>query len=232
MATVDELIITPVLRLVLQDDITPTASEKSDALFYLNQLVDEWNSEELTVFEEFQEAPLTLTLAIQYTIGPGGALSTTRPEHLVSATYKATGGLVDYPVDTTLTKSQWDRISVKTLGGIPQVLWYDQAYPLGILNIWPQGGGTLLLTTLKQITEFASLATTLAMPAGYRSALFWNLAERLLPAFNQAPRPDISEAASKTLGKIRRKNIKNGQVLNEAAYLTGNTARYDIERGY
>lgn len=231
MATVDDAIITPALKLVLQDDASPTASEKADGLAYLNELVDELNSEKLALFQEFQEQ-FTLTSASSYTIGSGGAFNTTRPETLVSAFFRETNGTVDYPIVVSTTKAEWDRIAIKTLGGFPQLIWYDNAYPLGTINIWRQNAGLLFLTSMRQITEFAALSTTFAMPASYRAMLKWNLAERLFAAFSQPPREDVSRIAATTLGKVRRHNRKPTEVQNESAYLSANLGTYDIQRGW
>lgn len=231
MATVDELFVTPALKKVLADDASPTASEKADALGYLNELIDEWNGETLTLFQELQEQ-FTLTTATTYTIGTGGAFNTTRPETLVSAFFRETNGVIDYPLVIIRAKSEWDRIGQKTLGGFPSHLWYDNAYPLGVVNIWRQNAGLLFLTSMKQLTEFVALTTTVALPPGYRAALRWNLIKRLLSAFNQPPDQTVEELATFSLGKIRRFNQRNEQPVNESALLSNNLGSYDINRGY
>lgn len=231
MATVDELFVTPALKIVLADDSAPTPSEKSDALAQLNELIDEIDSEKLMLFQEFQEQ-FTLTSAISYTIGPGGVFNTTRPEHLVSAYFRETNGTIDYPIRILQSKAEYDRIALKTLGGFPDQLYYDNANPLGTIFVWRQNAGSLFLTSMKQVAEFSALSDVVSFPRGYRAFFKWNLAKRLFPAFNMPVPPDVNEMAAITMGKIRRRNEKNGQALNESAMLSNNLGVYDINRGY
>lgn len=233
MATTAGNIINRALRLVeaLGDGETATAQESADCLEALNAMVDSWNAERLTLYQELQEQ-FTLTGVEAYTIGVGGVFNTTRPERLISGFFRPTGGTIDYPLSLK-TKAEWDRIYLKTYSTyFPQILWYDEAYPLGVIHIWPQSSGLLFLTTAKQLTEFATTADVLSLPAGYRDALAYNLAARIAPEYGAPARQDVVDAARKALGAVRRRNAKTAESIIETAYLSSQGRGYDINRGY
>ena len=94
MATTVNLIITRALRLLsqLNSGVQPTISEQGDALSTLNAMIDSWRNDRLMCYALQEEAiPLTQGVAT-YTIGPTGALVTTRPVKIESARVDAGGG--------------------------------------------------------------------------------------------------------------------------------------------
>lgn len=205
-----------------------TSSEKTDALATLNTMMDSWNSERLTLYQE-DEDQLTLTTSSSYTIGSGGTFNITRPERLISAFYRETSGTIDYPIRRFIDKAEWDLIPQKTLSGIPELIWYDTAYPLGTINIYPQRAGYLFLTSAKQLTEFASTSTSVSLPPGYREALIYNLSIRLGPVFELPVPQEVMLIAGQALGKIRSANRKKkGMSLD----LVNNARTPNISRGY
>lgn len=205
-----------------------TSAERTKALAALNTMIDSWNSERLTLFQE-DEDQLTLTTSISYTIGSGGTFNVTRPVRLISAFYRETSGSIDYPIRRFIDKSEWDLIPQKTLDGIPELVWYDTAYPLGSINVFPQKAGYLFLTSAKQLTEFASTSTSVSLPPGYREALIYNLSLRLGPVFELPVPQEVMMIASRSLGAIRSANRKSkGMTLD----FVGNSQVPNISRGY
>jgi hypothetical protein len=190
---------------ILDIDSSADATQLANGLIVLNGLVDEWNSESQTLYQE-QEETFTLTGATSYTIGSAGTFNTVRPEKIISAFYRLGG--IDYPPLTLTPKINWDVIQQKTTPGYPEALWYDEAYPLGVIHLWPNPtSGTLVLSTLKQLTEFAATSTTVSLPPGYRDALTYNFAVRYSPEGGILT-DDIRRLAVKTLAAVKRNNRK------------------------
>lgn len=205
------------------------SAERTIALSVLNDIVDAWNAERLTLFQEYQEQ-FTLTTSASYTIGSAGAFNTTRPEIIISAFYRESGGTVDFPIRLT-DKTDWDLIPSKTVSGIPEILWYDTAYPLGTINVYPQKAGLLLLTSARQLTEFASTSTTVSFPPGYRRAFIHNLAVDLAAEFEIQVPPQVAAIASSSLRVIKNANRKRVKMQNEFSTI-GNCPVPNINRGY
>lgn len=207
MATAADLI-SRALRLlrILDIDATADATQLANGLIVLNGLIDELNTETTTVFQEDEEV-FTLTGASSYTIGSGGTFNTTRPQHIISAFYRASN--VDYaPIDLT-TKSNWDNIIDKSeVGFPPRKLWYEEAFPLAEIHLWPNpASGSLVLTSLKQLTEFATTSTTVSFPPGYRDMFTYNIALRY-EGEGGILTPTVQRIAMQSLAKIKRKNKK------------------------
>jgi hypothetical protein len=204
------------------------SAEITTALSRLNTMIDSWNSEKLTLFQE-DEDQLTLTTASSYTIGTGGAFNVTRPVRLISAFYRETSGSIDYPIRRFIDKAEWDLLPRKTLSGIPELIWYDTAYPLGSINVYPQKAGYLFLTSAEPLTEFAATSTSVSLPPGYREAIIYNLSLRLGPVFDLPVPQEVMMIASRSLGAIRSANRKSkGMTLD----FIGNSRTPNISRGY
>lgn len=190
---------------IVDIDSAADSTQLANGLIVLNGMVDEWNSESQTLFEE-QEETFTLTGATSYTIGSGGTFNTVRPEKIISAFYRLSG--VDYPPIVLTSKANWDVIQGKATPGYPDVLWYDEAYPLGIIHLWPNpDSGMLVLSSLKQLTEFATTGTTVSLPPAYRDALTYNFAVRY-SAEGGVLTDDIRRQAIKSLAAVKRNNRK------------------------
>lgn len=204
---------------VVDIDSTADATQLAKGLEALNALIDGWNADTISLYEEKELSALTLTGATSYTIGSGGALNTTRPEWIVSAFYRLNS--VDDPPLHIINKPEWDRLPSKTETGTPEKLWYDMAYPLGVLHLWPNpSSGSLYLTVPQPITEFATSATALALPAGYRNALIYNFAVEY-SSEGGILTEEIMRNAAKYLGIVKRRNVRRtSEIVLEVAGLS------------
>jgi hypothetical protein len=205
MALASDIINAGMRRLRIIDiDSTADATQLANGLLALNAMIDEWNAEKITLYEEKELTALTLTGATSYTIGSGGALNVTRPERILSAYFRVNS--IDYPVLKIVQKQEWDVLPTKTEVGQPYLLWYDMAYPLGVLHLWPNpASGELFLTVALQLTEFASATTTVSLPAGYRKALIDNFAV-YYSAEGGILTDQMREDARMSLAAVKRRN--------------------------
>ena len=173
---------------VLESGETATASEAQDALAVLNEMLDAWNLESLVVFSI---DALEFTLVVNqgtYTVGVGGNFNTTRPVKIESVTFRditQTPNL-DIPL-RTLNDDDYESIGLKALKSTwPQAYYYDRAYPLGNLFLWPVPtlANKIVLNLWHPLTQIAALSTTVDLPPGYRRALQYNLAVELAAEYS------------------------------------------------
>src|SRR5690242_3090169 len=97
--------------------------------------------------------------AQSYTVGPGGNFNIARPAKLESAFFRQNAGSpqpVDYPLDILRAQEDYNKISLKSLNAFPRYAFYDMAYPLGNLFVWPIPNNqyTIFITTMLQLQQF------------------------------------------------------------------------------
>jgi hypothetical protein len=118
---------------------------------------------------------------------------------------------IDYPLVVLQSREDYNQIALKTMGTWPSVAWYDSAYPLGNLYVWPVAAASQFAVhlSLKQtIAQFANLADDIVLPPEYVPALFYNLACRLRPAYGQPPEPTLVALAKDSLNVLRGANTQ------------------------
>ena len=154
----------------------PSASESDFCLRKLNALIASLSAQALTI-EYITREEFTLTGAASYTIGTGGTFSTTRPIKIESGTIRATNGArkkVEWvPVE------MWASVVDSTRTGIfADIGYYDNGYPLGTIYLSPAPatGGKFEMYSLKELTQIATLSTTVDIGPGYERMLVTALA--------------------------------------------------------
>lgn len=217
------------LRLIggLDTSEPPSADMSADGLEALNLIIDDWSSKGLLIYAVTPES-FTLTGATSYTIGSGGTFNTTRPES-ISGAYVTDGG-IDYPVDI-IGPEQYRSISLKTAPGISDWLYYSPEYPLGKIYIYLiSSGTTLTIDSIKPLTEYASLITTLSLPPGYKRALKFNLAVDLIPEYGRQIDPAIYQQAEDAKTSIISKNAASRVDVAKLDFYD-NSYRWTIDGG-
>lgn len=186
----------------------------ADGLTRLNQLLAQWARKRYLVYALI-DVSAPMTGAQSYTIGPGQAFNTPRPDRLEGAflriTYSQPGIPVDYPLTIIESREDYSRLAVKTLGTMPAAVWYDAAYPVG--NVYPYpvpiAGLYQLHLLLKQpFTAFSSLTQVVNLPPEYEPALLYNLCVRLRPAYGKEPDETIIALARDSLDTLRQANAQ------------------------
>lgn len=216
-------IITRALRSinVLGDGETPTASMAQDALDSLNDVLEGWATENLMVYVVQTESFPLVSGQDSYSIGVGGDFNTSRPEEITSAYTRS--GEIDYPLDLW-TADQFATIGVKDLtSGIPTILYYETAFPLGRIHLWsvPDNGMTLFMNSLKPFARLASLTSPIQMPPGYERALRYALALELMPEYG-AGNAMIVELAQSAKADLKRRNHRPPVLSLDPALPRGN----------
>jgi hypothetical protein len=212
-----------------------TASEYSDGLKILNSMLDAWAIDKLLVYQILQTGYSWAAAASSRTIGTGGDLSGTRPIRIEEGSFfHDSVNNLDVPVNILRNRSTYDRIRVKnTNTTYPEYLFYDPAYPLGVLYAYPVPSSalTLYLNTWQTLQSFSNGTTALALPPGYQWAIEHNLAIALEPIFTMPAPPSVVKAANTSLAALKRINNTPLMGATEVAHVLRGVSKPNIKAG-
>ena len=218
---------------VLAEGETPSAAVSQDALAALNQMVDSWNTERLSVFSTQDQVFSWPASVRSRTLGPSGDFVGNRPILLDDATYfRDPSNNVSYGIKI-INQQQYDGIAVKTVTSTyPQVLWINMTYPDVEMYIYPVP--TRLLewhfVSVDELTNPATLATTLAFPPGYLRAFAYNLAMEIAPEFGVEPSPQVQRIAMTSKRNLKRINNPD-DVMSMPYSLVATRQRFNVYAG-
>src|SRR5580704_11898315 len=140
------------------------------------------------------------------------------------------GGLfVDIPLDIIQSHEDYSRITVKNIGTLAWRIFYDPAWPMGILLPWPVPQATIyeIHCGFKVVLpRFASPQQPINFPPEYEAALNYCLARRLRATYQMPADPEINALARDALNVIRLANQAVG-VLRLPAFLRNRNRAYD-----
>ena len=234
MATAGD-IINGSLRLlgVLAEGEVPSAETSQDALNAMNQMIDSWNTERLTVFSTQDQVFTWPASTMSRTLGPSGNFVGNRPILLDDATYYVDAGTgVSYGIKI-INQQQYDGIAVKTVTSTyPQVIWINMSYPDIEMYVYPVPTKALEwhFISVEELTQHATLATVLSFPPGYLRAFRYNLATEMAPEFGVEPSPQVSRIAMTSKRNIKRINNPD-DVMSMPYSIVATRQRYNIFAG-
>jgi hypothetical protein len=212
----------------------PSASEASDALLSLNDLLDSWSQDGLMVYQTPRESfPLTPSKQT-YTMGVGGDFNTARPIKFLKAAVEQSSGSTtnELPIHL-ITVSEWAQINVKqVLSSLPQRLYPDTGFPFTNINLWPipNLANNLIIYSMKPLTSFVTVGDTVVLPPGYSRMIRYNLAVELAPEYGKQLSPEVAAIAMESKNAIQRSNTNPVYMTSDAIglanrkpfnYLTG-----------
>ena len=217
---------------VAVEESTPSAYAEQ-ALEILNQMLDAWSSESLTIYNIARQL-FTLTPNQQtYQMGAGA------PDFNVPRPPKITGaGIIslnnpaqplELPMDM-LTTDKWGQIPVKNVPTtLPLELYDDNAFPYRNISFWPIPTAVVqvALYTWSALSQFTDLGATLySFPPAYLRALRYNLAVELSTDGYQ-PSQIVLAAALESKALIKN---SNGQIVDlrcDTALVNPRSVQYD-----
>ena len=208
MATAQTLI-DRALRLVgsIASGESPTAQESADGLVALNNMIESWQTEKLSVYTFVDTAFTTSVGDNSYTVGPGGNFALTpRPSKIENIFVRQSN--IDYPVEL-VAQDRWFAIPDKTTtSDIPVFAYYEPSMTTGTLLLWPvpSVANSLHIVTWVAVTTLAALSTSLAFPQGYERALAYNLAVEICAEYQLPLSPVVERIARDSYAAIKRAN--------------------------
>lgn len=218
---------------------TMSDADAERGLVVLNDMLDSWSNEELFCYANLEQS-LVLQPGVQtYTLGPGGTGLQFRPLSIRNGPGAAyiqdqTGSI--YYVEV-VTQDVWNQIGYRlSNSNLPDTIFYDPQFPLGILNVFPipSIGYTLSFDSFLQLSDFATLSTQMVFPSGYKKALQTCLGLELWSEY----KPDGAEPTQILLKNaidakraIKITNTKPLTAVFDPALVARAQSSYNIYRG-
>lgn len=218
-----------------------SAADADRALNVINNMIDSWSTEGLTIFAAREQS---VTLAVgqtRYTISDAGGADIALPRPLKLYSGPGSAFVTDtngnrYELDV-VTQDQWNRIwNITAINSSwPTTLFYDPQYPLGVLNFYPQPNQAGMVASwdsylpLTQFTALTGTGGTFSFPPGYKLSIVDCAARRLWRYFKKPSEPipaDIVADAAGAKRNIKRINYRE-QLLGLDPALTARGGAYN-----
>jgi hypothetical protein len=220
---------------ILAEGETPSAATSQDALMALNQMIESWNTERLAVFST-QDQVFLWPAGVgnqTRTLGPTGNFVGLRPILIDDATYfRDPGTNVSFGVKL-INQQQYNGIAVKTVTSTyPQVMFVNNTFPDVTMTIYPVPTRQLEwhFVSVEELSNPATLATSLFFPPGYLRAFAYNLAMEIAPEFGVEPSPQVQRIAMTAKRNLKRINNPD-DVMSMPYAIVSNRQRFNIYAG-
>ena len=223
------------LRLIgqLAESETPSAATSQDSLTAMNQMLDSWSSERLSVFSTQDQVFSWPPGRISRTLGPTGDFVGNRPVLLDDSTYfRDPANNISFGIKI-INQQQYDGIAVKTVTSTyPQVIWINMDMPNISMYIYPVPTKVLEwhFISVTELVEPATLATELVIPPGYLRAFRFNLACEIAAEFGVEPPPSVQRIAMSSKRNIKRINNPD-DVMSLPYSIVATRQRFNIYAG-
>ena len=223
------------LRLIgqLAEGETPSAATSNDALTAMNQMLDSWSTERLSVFTTQDQVFTWPANIATRSLGPTGNFVGNRPVLIDSSTYFLdTSNNISFGIKL-INQQQYNGIAVKTVTSTyPQVMFVNMAMPDITMTVYPVPSKALEwhIISVTELVEPATLATTLVVPPGYLRAFRFNLAAEIAAEFGMEPWPQVQRIAMSAKRNIKRINNPD-DVLSLPYSIVATRQRFNIYAG-
>lgn len=206
MATARD-IITGALRLigVASEAETPSAYQITTGLEALNELVDQWNAEQNTVFYQKTVSAIVPAGSQSFTIGPGGLIDVpSRPAVIIAASAQTQNDSSSYNL-SVISGTDWIQINDKTSSSTrPSCIYLDGSWPIATVKLFPVPTESVQIEILcnHTIDPGMTLDTSITFPPAFAQALRFNLALVLAPEYGREVLPTVERQAIKAKHSI------------------------------
>ena len=218
---------------VLAEGETPSAATSQDGLTALNQMIDSWNTERLSVFSTQDQIFTWPAGQITRTLGPSGDFIGNRPVLFDDATYYRDAGTnVSFGIKF-INQQQYDGIAVKTVTSTyPQVIFVNMTYPNATMTVYPKPTRDLEwhFISVQELSNPAVLTTNLTFPPGYLRAFVYNLAMEIAPEFGVEPSPQVTRIAMTSKRNLKRINNPD-DIMSMPYSLIATRQRFNVYAG-
>lgn len=189
---------------ILESGETATADEINDGLAVLNDVIENWTTGTLSVWQTLNESFTLIPGQSTYTIGAGGNFNTTRPVRIEGAYCTVQG--VDFPIEI-VDQLEFNLLSLKTQQEqIVLQMVYLNDMPLGRIILWPVPSAAipLVLSTSTSLVAVATSATSISYPPGGSKALRYTLAVELAGEFGTPILQTVSDTYRECVADFKR----------------------------
>ena len=198
------------------DGQTPSTNQVNQGFRFLNGMISTWKSDRWLAWAEVDVSVLA-TGAETYTIGIAQQFNTPRPDKIMAAYARllpvTNGQPLDRPLKVIKSHETYSQIALKELAAYPSYVFYDSLFPVGNIYVYPvppAGQFEIHLILKTQIEPFTNphQVITGLIPDNYIEMMKWNLAARMVPAFQLPDNPGVVSLALETLNAIRAGNLQ------------------------
>jgi hypothetical protein len=218
---------------ILAEGETPSAATSQDALVALNQMIDSWSIERLSVFCTQDQTFTWPAGLITRTLGPSGDFIGLRPVLLDEATYyRDPGTNVSFGIKF-INQQQYNGIAVKTVTSTyPQVIFVNMGFPDITMSIYPRPTRDLEwhFISVQELSQPAELSTPLLFPPGYLRAFTYCLAMEFAPEFGVEPSPQVQRIAMTSKRDLKRINNPD-DIMSMPYAIVATRQRFNIYAG-
>ena len=218
---------------VLAEGEVPSAETSQDALTAMQQMIESWNTERLSVFATQDQVFTWPAGQLFRTLGPSGNFQGNRPVLLDDSTYfKDPGTGVSYGIKF-INQQQYNGIAVKTVTSTyPQVIFVNNTFPDVEMYVYPRPTRDLEwhFISVEELTKPATLATQLHFPPGYLRAFRYNLATEMAPEFGMEPTPQVMRIAMTSKRNLKRINNPD-DIMSMPYSIVATRQRFNIFAG-
>ena len=223
------------LRLIgmLAEAEVPSAATSQDALSAMNQMIDSWSTERLSVFATQDQIYSWLPNLKTQTLGPSGDFIGNRPFDVDDSTYfRDPANGISFGIKI-INQQQYNGIAVKTVTSTyPQVMWINYDYPNISMTVYPVPTKVLEfhIVSVTELIEPATLSTVMAFPPGYLRAFRYNLACEFAAEFGVEPPPTVARIAMASKRNLKRIN-NPGDIMSMPYSIVATRQRFNIFAG-
>ena len=218
---------------VLAEGESPSAETSQDALMAMQQMIDSWDTERLSVFCTQDQVFTWPAGIVSRTLGPTGNFVGLRPVLLDDSTYYRDPGTgVSFGVKF-INQQQYNGIAVKTVTSTyPQVIFVNNTFPDIDMYVYPRPTRDLEwhFVSVQKLDNPAGLATILYFPPGYLRAFTYNLAMEIAPEFGIEPSPQVQRIAMTSKRNLKRINNPD-DVMSLPYAIVATRQRFNIYAG-
>jgi len=199
----------------------------------MNQMLDSWNTERLSVFSTQDQVFTWPANTATRTLGPTGNFVGNRPILVDDATYFVdTSNGISFGIKL-INQQQYDGIAVKTVTSTyPQVMFVNMKMSNIEMTVYPVPTTALQwhIISVTELTQPATLATTLVVPPGYLRAFRFNLASEIAAEFGVEPPPQVQRIAMSSKRNLKRINNPD-DVMSLPYSIVATRQRFNIYAG-
>lgn len=222
MATADDQI-NAALRLlgVLAEGEIPSNAAAADALVALNQMLDSWSTERLSVFTTEEQIFTWPAGQMLRTLGPSGNFVGDRPIALDDSTYYVYNQ-ISYGLDF-LNELQYNSLALKTAqSSLPVAIFVNNTVANITMKLYPVPTTDLEfhLVSVLPLAQVTASGDPLVIPPGYLRAFKYNLAVELAPEYGISAPKDVKDIAKASKRNIKRINNPS-DLMNMPAGIAG-----------
>lgn len=197
---------------------TPMAEDVNDCAKLLNIMLAQWRRRRYLVYHLVEQSTQA-TGAQSYSVGPGGDFSmSSRPAAINYAfarqTINANPNQIDYPLALLPARETYAQVAMKQLQAFPQWAWYDAAFPLAQMFVYPviTSQFSIFIGYAEILQSVTSLTDTINLPPEYAEAMLYNLAARISANYSTPLNPAVPALAKAALETMRTVNAQVPQM--------------------